>query len=401
MTLRGSVSRPVEQAQSIERVVKLGQRSSLNPRICKLAPSEIDMAFPRRSAISRGPALARLKAPHHGECARSSHRHWHGSERYRAPALYLYGGASLMVEPSSSRGRAPDQQLRRSPRARAPAHARSGADMRRLPRDCSRSWPQGRPRRNERSVRGVKQMVRHGGSPRRHRAHLLPGRFGDAAMTVLQHARKPTRIGRRPRTTLATSSAKPHLGRCHLACVEMIEFGHVAEQGGGSREAADEILRRRSSTSRSRSSCGWTSRSAVDTWYENRRPPGRPSCVTIGVSRGSEIGLAQLVARMPRAIESKITGTRPVLPGAAPKTRAASALAPHFGERIVTASSSSWATRRTAISNSTICASKMSRNKPEILSVTSMRGRSRAANGSTSMPVTRLEAASHTGFTPR
>ena len=64
-------------------------------------------------------------------------------------------------------------------------------------------------------------------------------------------------------------------------------------------------------------------------------------------------------------------------------------------------SSSRAATRRTAMSNSAICASKMSRNRPEMRSVTSMRGRSSTASGRISMPVTRLEALSQTGCTPR
>ena len=57
--------------------------------------------------------------------------------------------------------------------------------------------------------------------------------------------------------------------------------------------------------------------------------------------------------------------------------------------------------RRTAMSNSAIWVSKMSRNRPEMRKVTSMRGRSSAASGRISMPVTRLEALSQVGCTPR
>ena len=53
--------------------------------------------------------------------------------------------------------------------------------------------------------------------------------------------------------------------------------------------------------------------------------------------------------------------------------------------------------RRTAMSNSAIWVSKMSRNRPEMRKVTSMRGRSSAASGRISMPVTRLEAVSQVG----
>jgi hypothetical protein len=57
-------------------------------------------------------------------------------------------------------------------------------------------------------------------------------------------------------------------------------------------------------------------------------------------------------------------------------------------------------TSLTAASSSAICAGNKSRNSPEMRQVTSTRGRPMAAGGSTSIPVTRALAPSHTGRHP-
>ena len=62
--------------------------------------------------------------------------------------------------------------------------------------------------------------------------------------------------------------------------------------------------------------------------------------------------------------------------------------------------SSRAAIARTASSNSAICVSKASRNRPEMRKVTSTRGRSSSASGRISMPVTRAEPSSQTGRAP-
>ena len=96
---------------------------------------------------------------------------------------------------------------------------------------------------DQRGMRRIEQMAGHarGRGEGIERIDRL-GDLGDAAMAMVQHARKPARIGQSAAHHAGDLLGDaPRLGIGGLARVEMVELGLVAEQGGGRGEAAGEI----------------------------------------------------------------------------------------------------------------------------------------------------------------
>ena len=122
----------------------------------------------------------------------------------------------------------------------------------------------------------------------------------------------------------------------------------------------------------------------------------------VGVGGGLEVGSAQIagdgpVARCQRPGQADAHRCRGRRRTAGPWFRR------HGGRwraDCLPSASSSSATARTAWSNSAIWVGKTSRNRPEMRSVTSIRGRFRIASGRMSKPDTRLESGSHRGRQP-
>ena len=153
--------------------------------------------------------------------------------------------------------------------------------------------------------------------------------------------------------------------------------------------------------SRPGSSPACSSSSAAATRSANA-PPGRPP-LALGPAEGErprlEIGPPELRPLVPVPARQPLLRPRRHR-SPAPSRRSAPAAAPPPRSGFSAAVSSRAATAATAASISAICVANMSRNSPEIRQVTSTRGRPNTAGGSTSTPVTRAVASSHTGRQP-
>ena len=211
---------------------------------------------------------------------------------------------------------------------------------------------------------------------------------------------------RRPRTTRAISSAiRRAFGVSGPAGVEMIELGRVAQHRRGGREAAGEVgdavtveqvalavvLRMHQHVGVRDAGAEAVAGRALRHRCRHRhasRPTDRPCRGPRGSATGRRAPRRRPARRSCRA--RRRTRARDRRRARRPAASGLSA-----------SSSSSAATLRTARSNSAIWLSKMSRNRPEMRRVTSMRGRSSVASGITSMPVTRFDCLSQTGRTPR
>ena len=210
----------------------------------------------------------------------------------------------------------------------------------------------------------------------------------------------------RPRTTRAISSAmRRALGAVRLAGVEVIKLRRrcrASPRPPRSRRRSRRRRRRRAGRARGHPADA-PARRRSRRWRGNRRRRRAALGAAIGVRHGGEIGFAQLLARLPGAVEREVAGLRAVAAGrAAEHAREVGAGAAGRGQRIV-GDRPRRGRRRGAPPGRTArsALSKMSRNRPEMRSVTSMRGRSSVASGMTSMPVTRFDCLSHTGRTPR
>ena len=209
--------------------------------------------------------------------------------------------------------------------------------------------------------------------------------FADAAVAVAQHARDPARIGE-----AAAHDARDLLGdgarhrRLRPAGVEVIELRraprHVPRRRR-SRRRNRRRRRRRAGRARGRPADARAHRQQ----RRARRMPPSPRCRRRRSRRRASRPRDRLAPRSsrvaPHGVERRIGRAgavdawrrrRRCATGCRRRRRAAAS-------GFQSSSSSSAATRATAMSNSAICAWKMSRNSPEMRSVTSMRGRSSRA----------------------
>ena len=178
---------------------------------------------------------------------------------------------------------------------------------------------------------------------------------------------------------------EPALVRGEVVAVEQVDLGVVlrVHEGVGGDDAAREAIRHPAAPSQ-------TCAIGVARRARDRRPPSS--------------GARRHAPRSSSALDAgAITPGRGAEDARAVARRNASPARPRAARRggfHSSAASSRAAIARTALSNSAICASKASRNRPEMRRVTSTRGRSSSASGRISMPVTRAEPSSQTGRAP-